>query len=101
MQCGSTGLGKMALKMKLATEETMTKLPSTKPPEGSLIMYCKTYDPVIWNVWISIEPEDFWDIIKIALSWKAIKFGIKALFSKCIPTKKILSTEEEKKAIRT
>ena len=56
MQCGSTGLGNMALKMNLEDESKMTKLPPTRPPEGSLIMYCKTYDPVVWCVWIGIEP---------------------------------------------
>ena len=80
MQCGSTGLGKMALKMTLVDEEKMTKLPPTRPPEGSLIMFCKTYDPVIWNVWIGIEPEDMGDLLKLAFNRKTIAFAFKSLF---------------------
>lgn len=80
MQCGSTGLGKMALKMKLVNESKMTKLPPTSPPEGSLIMYCKTHDPVIWNVWIGLEPEDMGDLIKLAFNRKTLAFVIKSLF---------------------
>lgn len=80
MQCGSTGLGKMALKMTLVDESKMAKLPPTDPPEGSLIMYCKTYDPVIWNVWIGIEPEDMGDLIKLAFNKKTLSFICKALF---------------------
>jgi len=80
MQCGSTGLGKMALIMNIEKKENMTKLPPTTPPEGSLVMYCKTTKPVVWNVWISIEPEDITAIIKVLLSREAIKFMLKALF---------------------
>lgn len=80
MQCGSTGLGKMALKMNLVDEKKMTKLPATKPPEGSLVMYCKTHDPVIWNVWIGIEPEDMGDLLKLAFNRKTLAFAFKGLF---------------------
>jgi hypothetical protein len=94
MQCGSTGLGKMALKMRLASKNEMTKLPPTEPPEGSLIMYCKTYDPVKWCVWISVEPEDLWGVIKIAFSRQAIGFVIKTMFGKILHSKKKVSKED-------
>jgi len=80
MQCGSTGLGKMALEMHIEKKDNMSKLPPTTPPEGSLVMYCKTTKPVVWNVWISIEPEDLGSILKVLLSKEAIVFMIKALF---------------------
>ena len=80
MQCGSTGLGKTALKMNLVDESKMTKLPPTRPPEGSLIMYCKTHDPVIWNVWIGIEPEDMGDLLKLTFNRKTISFAVKSIF---------------------
>ena len=79
MQCGSTGLGKMALEMHIEKKENISKLPPTTPPEGSLVMYCKTTKPVVWNVWISIEPEDLGSILKVLLSKEAIVFMIKAL----------------------
>lgn len=79
MQCGSTGLGKKALQMKLEDEKNMTKLPPTQPSEGSLVIYCKTTHPVVWNVWIGIEPEDIGFLIKIALSRTTIAFVFKSL----------------------
>ncbi len=79
MQCGSTGLGNMALKMRLEDESKMTKLPPTRPPEGSLIMYCKTYDPVVWCVWIGIEPEDMGALLRLALKKETLVFVFKSL----------------------
>ena len=62
------------------------KYPPTKPPEGSFSLYMKTYDPVIWNVWIVIEPQDIWPTFRAVLSWKAVAFfvtgAIKELFSR-------------------
>ena len=84
MQCGSTGLGKMALEMHIEKKENISKLPPTTPPEGSLVMYCKTTKPVVWNVWISIEPEDIGAIIKVLLSKESIVFMLKILFSPII-----------------
>ena len=81
MQCGSTGLGNMALKMRLEDESKMTKLPPTRPPEGSLIMYCKTYDPVVWCVWIGIEPEDMGALLGLAFKKETLVFVFKSLFS--------------------
>jgi hypothetical protein len=79
MQCGSTGLGNMALKMRLEDESKMTKLPPTRPPEGSLIMYCKTYDPVVWCVWIGIEPEDMGALLRLAFKKETLVFVFKSL----------------------
>ena len=79
MQCGSTGLGNMALKMRLEDESKMTKLPPTRPPEGSLIMYCKTYDPVVWCVWIGIEPEDMGALLRLVFKKETIVFVFKSL----------------------
>ncbi len=81
MQCGSTGLGNMALKMNLAGESQMTKLPPTRPPEGSLIMYCKTYDPVVWCVWIGIEPEDMGGLLRLVFKKETLVFVFRSLFS--------------------
>ena len=81
MQCGSTGLGNMALKMRLEDESKMTKLPPTRPPEGSLIMYCKTYDPVVWCVWIGIEPEDMGALLRLAFKKETLVFVFKSLFN--------------------
>jgi len=36
----------MALKMRIEDESKMTKLPPTRPSEGSLIMYCYVFDVV-------------------------------------------------------
>jgi hypothetical protein len=71
----------MALKMDLADESQMTKLPPTRPPEGSLIMYCKTYDPVVWCVWIGIEPEDMGGLLRLAFKKETLIFVFKSLFS--------------------
>ena len=79
MQCGSTGLGNMALKMRIEGESKMTKLPPTRPPEGSLIMYCKTYDPVVWCVWIGIEPEDMGSLLRLVFKKETLAFVLKSL----------------------
>jgi hypothetical protein len=70
----------MALKMRLADESQMTKLPPTRPPEGSLIMYCKTYDPVVWCVWIGIEPEDMGSLLRLVFQKETMVFVFKSLF---------------------
>jgi hypothetical protein len=70
----------MALKMRLADESQMTKLPPTRPPEGSLIMYCKTYDPVVWCVWIGIEPEDMGSLLRLVFRRQTLVFVFRSLF---------------------
>jgi len=80
MQCGSTGLGKMALKMRLVDKREMTKLPPTDPPEDSFVMYCKTYDPVVWSIWIGIEPEDVGAMVRMAFRKETLAFVFKSLF---------------------
>jgi len=86
MQAGSTGLCKQTLKMRMLRKDEKFKYPPTKPPEGSFSLYMKTYDPVIWNVWIVIEPQDIWPTFRAVLSWKAVAFfvtgAIKELFSR-------------------
>jgi hypothetical protein len=69
----------MALKMRLADESQMTKLPPTRPPAGSLIMFCKTYDPVVWNVWIGIEPEDMGALLRLVFKKETLVFIFKSL----------------------
>ena len=107
MQCGSTGLGNMALKMRLTDESQMTKLPPTRPPEGSLIMYCKTYDPVVWCVWIGIEPEDMGRLIRLVFRKETLAFifrslirslssGLKGLFSRKEGKQEVAEIEPEK-----
>ena len=86
MQAGSTGLGKQTLKMRMLKKNEKFKYPPTKPPEGSFSLYMKTYDPVIWNVWIVIEPQDIWPTFRAMLSWKAVVFfvtgAVKGLFAR-------------------
>jgi hypothetical protein len=95
MQCGSTGLGNMALKMRLADESQMTKLPPTRPPEGSLIMYCKTYDPVVWCVWIGIEPQDMGALLRLVFKKETVVFVFKALFRVVSETFRGLSSRKK------
>jgi len=80
MQCGSTGLGNMALKMRIADMSQMTKLPPTRPPEGSFVMYCKTFDPVVWNIWIGLEPDDLGPLIRLSFRKDTLAFAFKSLF---------------------
>lgn len=105
MQAGSTGLGKMTLKMRLSDKSLMTKLPPTEPPEGAIVMYCKTHDPVVWNVWIGIEPEDIPSMIRFALNPKILYFAIKGLFvvalSKLRPKKKESEQAMQRDAVQT
>jgi len=102
MQCGSTGLGNMALKMRLEDESKMTKLPPTRPPEGSLIMYCKTYDPVVWCVWIGIEPEDMGALLRLAFKKETLVFVFKSLIGILSSGLKRLFSgkESEKEAVK-
>lgn len=79
MQAGSTGLGKTALKMKMANESEMDRLPPTKPPEGALVVYCRTHEPVVWNLWIGFEPEDVGALLGFVLKWSTLSFMAKSL----------------------
>jgi hypothetical protein len=81
MQAGSTGLGKMALKMHLAEASEMTRLPPTKPPEGALVLYCKTTEPVVWNVWIAVEPDELPALLAKLLKPKLLWFVFKSLIT--------------------
>ncbi len=80
MQAGSTGLGKIALKMKVADKSEMNRLPPTRPPEGSIVFYCKTWDPVIWDVWIGIEPNDVLPMLRLAFRKETIALLFTSLF---------------------
>ncbi len=79
MKSGSTGLGKMTLEMRMANKDSMDKLPPTSPPEGALVVYAKTHDPVIWNLWIGFEAEDMPDLLKTALRPSVLWFVFKSL----------------------
>lgn len=72
--------------MRMLKKDEKFRYPPTKPPEGSFSLYMKTYDPVVWNVWIVIEPQDIWPTFRAMLSWKAVAFfvtgAIKVLFPK-------------------
>ena len=98
MQCGSTGLGKKALQMRLEDEKNMGKIP-TRPSEGSLVIYCKTTHPVIWNVWIGIEPDDIGFLIKIALSRKTLSFVVRSVI-RLIGSKLGFKSKSQKEAIK-
>lgn len=81
MQAGSTGLGNMTLWMNVIDESEVTRMPPTSPPENSLVVYCKTYDPVVWNVWISVEPEELPALLRQLFKPKLLWFVLKALAS--------------------
>ena len=79
MQAGSTGLGKVALKMSVVDKSKTAKLPPTQPPDDALVFYCKTWDPVVWDVWIGIEPDDVLPMLRLAFQKGAVKFFLRSL----------------------
>ncbi len=89
MQAGSTGLGKTTLKMHLAEESEISRLPPAKPPEGSLVLYCKTYDPVVWNIWISVEQTELPALLAQLLKPKLLWFVFKSLIAAPFRSKKL------------
>ena len=84
MQAGSTGLGKMTMKMNLVEESEITRFPRTKPPEDSLVLYLKSYEPVVWNVWVSVDEEEIprllAQLFKPKLLWFVLRSLLRATF---------------------
>ena len=62
-----------------ATPETSAPEP-LDPPDGALVVYCKTHEPVIWNVWIGFEPEDVGELLAFVLRPSTLAFMVKAVF---------------------
>ncbi len=81
MQAGSTGLGTTVLVLKVAQESEMTRLPPTSPPEGALVIYCKTTAPVIWNIWIAVDSEEVPALLAQLLKPRVLWYVCKALIS--------------------
>jgi hypothetical protein len=70
MRCGSTGLGTRELEFDLLSLE--------KRPEG-LLVRAKTTAPVVWNIWITVEPRDTPRLIKLMVSREVAGFFLSSL----------------------
>ena len=70
MRCGSTGLGTRELELDLLSVE--------KQPER-LLERAKTTAPVIWNIWITVEPRDIPRLIKLMASRQVAGFILSSL----------------------
>ena len=70
MKAGSTGLGDKKLKFRIKSPAKKAEgMPSTYPKgEPLLILGCKTYEPVIWNIWVGIERSDILPMLRIIFS---------------------------------
>jgi hypothetical protein len=82
MQAGSTGLGDKTLKFRIKPPATKREgMPSTYPTEGKfIIMGCKTYDPVVWNIWVGIERSDFFPLLRLIFTREVLGCLLKWLF---------------------
>lgn len=56
MRCGSTGLG---------TRELEFDLLSVERDSDRLLVRAKTSAPVVWNIWIGVEPSDTPRLVKL------------------------------------
>ncbi|MCZ7662975.1 MAG: hypothetical protein M5U22_08640 [Thermoleophilia bacterium] len=65
MRCGSTGLG---------TRELEFDLLSTERSDDGLLVRAKTTAPVVWNIWIVVEPRDLPRLIRLMLSRPVVQF---------------------------
>ena len=83
MQAGSTGLGSKVLKFRIKPNKIKAEgMPPTYPKSGDLIiMGCKTYDPVVWNIWVAIEKDDVIPFLKVALSKEVLSCVFRWLFT--------------------
>ena len=86
----------MTLKMRMSDKNKMDRLPPTEPPEGAMVVYCKTHEPVIWNVWIGFEPEDVGSLVGLALKPSTVSFVVKSLFKLAIARLGFKKKEDEK-----
>ena len=98
MQAGSTGLGKTVLVMKLAQKSELTRLPPTSPPQGALVLYCKTTQPVTWNIWISVDSEELPTLLGQLLKPKLLWFIFKSLISSPFKSRRNLLAKKLEKA---
>jgi hypothetical protein len=84
MRAGSTGLGNQMLCFNIVFgEEASTGMPPTYPKNTSemIVMHCKTYDPVVWKLWVGVETSDLLPMIRVIFRWRTIAFLVKWLFS--------------------
>lgn len=84
MQSGSTGLGQTKLKFKLMSDEEASEgMPSTFPGKDSpmVILKCKTYDPVIWKLWVGVERSDIPALFSFLFRWSTICAIFRMLFT--------------------
>ena len=82
MQAGSTGLGDKTLKFRIKSPATKREgMPSTYPRgEAFIIMGCKSYDPVVWNIWVGIERSDLLPMLRLIFTRKTLSCLLKWLF---------------------
>ena len=82
MQAGSTGLGSKVLKFRIKPPKYKAEgMPPTYPKGGPVfIMGCKTYDPVIWNIWVAVERSDLLPLLRLIFSWETVTCLLKWLF---------------------
>ena len=83
MRAGSTGLGKQQLSFNIVFGHDVSEgMPPTYPRKqpGIILMHCKTYDPVIWKLWIAIERSDLLPILRVILNIKTLSCLIRWLF---------------------
>ncbi|MEH6581641.1 MAG: hypothetical protein V7754_06860 [Halioglobus sp.] len=59
----------------------MTRLPPTSAPEGALVLYCKTIEPVTWNIWVSVESEEIPALLAQLLKPRLLWYVIKSLIA--------------------
>jgi len=83
LQAGSTGLGSRKLKFNIIFgEEAAEGMPPTYPQRGEplIIMHCKTYDPVVWKLWVGVERSDIPALLKLFFRWSTIMGLFRLLF---------------------
>ena len=83
MQAGSTGLGTRKLKFNIIFDKDAAEgMPSTYPKKGEplIVIHCKTYDPVVWKLWIGVERSDIPALLKLIFRWSTISGIFRVLF---------------------
>jgi len=76
VRCGSTGLGTRELEFDLLSVE--------RGPEG-LLVRAKTSAPVVWNIWIRVEPRDIPRLVRLLASTKVLGFAATSLWRSVRP----------------
>lgn len=82
MQAGSTGLGDKTLKFRIKSPAIKKEgMPLTYPKGGAfIVMGCKSYDPVVWNIWVGIERSDLLPMLRLIFTRETLSCLLKWLF---------------------